>query len=63
MHGLAIGFSANGFEYFKQAQAKERIMKKMWIWCLLAAVSVVSVASLHAKPADDTAKAVEALEM
>ena len=38
-------------------------MKKMWIWCLLAAVSVVSVASLHAKPADDTAKAVEALEL
>jgi ketosteroid isomerase-like protein len=63
MHTLAIGFSANDFENCKQPQAKERIMKRMWIWCLLAAVSVVSVASLHAKPADDTAKAVEALEM
>ena len=38
-------------------------MKKMCIWYLLAAVSVVSMASLHAKPVDDTAKAVEALEM
>jgi ketosteroid isomerase-like protein len=63
MHGLASGFSANDFGHFNQVQIKERLMKKMWIWCLLAAVSVVSVASLHAKPADDTAKAVEALEL
>jgi ketosteroid isomerase-like protein len=38
-------------------------MKKMWIWCLLTALSAVSVAPLQAKPADDTGKAVEALEM
>jgi ketosteroid isomerase-like protein len=63
MQTLAIGIPANDFENFNQAQAKETPMKKMWIWCLLAALSAVSVASLQAKPADDTAKAVEALEM
>lgn len=62
MHRLAIGLPANVLENFNQVQAKEMRMKKMWIWCLLVVLSAVSVASLHAKPADDTAKTVAALE-
>ena len=55
MHRLAIGLPANVLENLNQVQAKEMRMKKMWIWCLLVVLSAVSVASLHAKPADDTA--------